>query len=326
MTGGFGFIGSTFIKGTPAAETRNLDADTYAADRRRLEGPLRVDSLKVDVASTETMAAVAAFKPQVVVHFAAETHVTRSETRSETFYRTNVAGTERLLSAAERSGCTLFVHVSTDEVYGSCEGAPFRENDKEPGEGRATSAYARSKALADDLALSRSDRLPVIVVRPTNCFGPFQHPEKAVARWTARAARGMRLPVWGDGEQVRDWMYVDDCCDAIRLLIEKGTPGEAYNVAPEGAQISNLQLAKRIARAAGSSEDTVYRTTYDRPNHDVRYAIDATKLRALGWQPSHSIDRRLVETVSWYRAHEHWWAPLIPDAESLYSDDQERTP
>ena len=144
------------------------------------------------------------------MHFAAETHVTRSEGAAEAFFHANVEGTRSVLDAAVAAGVPRVVHMSTDEVYGPCPGAPFGEHQKLPGEGLATSAYARSKALADDLAHSYSDRLDVVIARPTNCIGPWQHPEKAVPRWATRALRGERLPVWGDGQQVRDWMFVSD--------------------------------------------------------------------------------------------------------------------
>ena len=166
----------------------------------------------------------------------------------------------------------------------------------------------------------------MIVVRPTNCFGPWQHPEKAIPRWTTRALRGERLPVWGDGQQVRDWMYVEDACDGIRVLIERGETGEVYNLAPEAAQRTNLEIAQAVARAAGRDEDAVYLTAYDRPDHDRRYAVDATKVRALGWNPRLDFETRLRQTVEWYRDNTGWWESLIPEAERIYDDELERQP
>ena len=198
------------------------------------------------------------------------------------------------------------------------------EEDKAPGEGRATSAYARSKALADDLARSFAARVPVIVVRPTNCFGPWQHPEKAVPRWVVRALLGEPLPVWGNGLHVRDWMFVDDAIAGIDILIQRGEAGEVYNLAPEGKQRPNMEIARMIARAAGRDETGVYATEYDRPSHDQRYAIDASKIRALGWRPASGLEERLAQTVVWYREHRDWWAPLVPEAERLYADSAER--
>jgi dTDP-glucose 4,6-dehydratase len=264
-------------------------------------------------------------RPDVIVHFAAESHVTRGENAAEAFFRSNVEGTRRVLEAAERAGTPKVIHVSTDEVYGPCFGEPFKESNKEPGEGKATSSYARSKALADDLALSFADRIDVVVVRPTNCFGPWQHPEKAVARWAVRGCRGQNLPVWGDGLQVRDWMYVDDACSGIEAVVEGGATGEAYNLAPEGSQLTNGELAKKIAGALGLGDDAVYLTQYDRPQHDRRYAVDASKIRELGWGPSAGLDERISQTVAWYRDNPWWWERLVADAEALYDDAAERT-
>ena len=249
VTGGLGFIGSMFVRRLVELGDApiNVDIQTYAGDERRLgDLPGRYELMPVDVANEAFTSLVLEKRPSVIVHFAAESHVTRSEIASELFYRTNVEGTRRVMEAAEQSGAELVIHVSTDEVYGPCSGEPFKEEDKEPGEGRSTSAYAKSKAIADDLALDFAGRVPVIVARATNCFGPWQHPEKAVPRWTTRALRGDRLPVWGDGEQVRDWMYVEDCCDALAVLIEKGEPGHVYNIAPENSPRTNLEIARAI--------------------------------------------------------------------------------
>ena len=324
VTGGLGFIGSAFLRlAARDASTVNVDAFTYAADPRRLEG-LDVRTERLDVADAGLRSVVDSHRPRVIVHFAAESHVTRSESGPDVFFRTNVEGTRNVMDAALAIEPELVLHVSTDEVYGPCPAEPFAEDDKGPGEGRATSAYARSKALADDLAMSYRDRLPVIVARPTNCFGPWQHPEKAIARWTIRALRGQRLPVWGDGQQVRDWMFVEDACRGLNTLIEHGEPGLAYNLAPQGSERTNLEMAEAIAAAAGLDRDAVYLTAYDRPQHDRRYAVDAARVRALGWDPEVDIESRVGETVAWYRAHEDWWRALVGEAEGLYSDAEER--
>lgn len=327
VTGGLGFIGSAFLRRLVNAGARptNVDIDSYAGDARRIADLAgSVETRVIDVAGDEFATVVSELRPQLIVHFAAETHVTRSEKDADAFFHSNVEGTRRVLEAAVTYGVVRVVHVSTDEVYGPCPGEPFTEADKQPGEGLATSAYARSKALADDLALSYTDRIEVVVVRPTNCFGPHQHPEKAIARWATRALRGRRLPVWGDGSQVRDWMYVDDACEGIELLVSDGEPGRAYNLAPEGSQRSNLEMARAVARAAGVTEDTVYLSAYDRPHHDRRYAIDSSAVRALGWSPDFDLDARIAQTVQWYRANRSWWELLVPDAESLYDDDSAR--
>jgi dTDP-glucose 4,6-dehydratase len=229
-----------------------------------------------------------------------------------------------LLEALTRVDPSVVVHVSTDEVYGPCPDVPFREDQKEPGEGKATSAYARSKAVADDVARSFADRLPLIVARPTNCFGPWQHPEKALPRWITRALRGSRLPVWGDGAYVRDWLPVGELCDAIGLLLRRGRPGEVYNIGPSrDPEITNAMLAQWVARTLQLPESHVVLTSYDRPEHDRRYAVDAGKMRALGWVPDRDVWDRFADTVEWYRANGWWWEPLIASAESIYADRSE---
>jgi dTDP-glucose 4,6-dehydratase len=324
VTGGLGFIGSAFVRAL-AADGRpvlNIDAETYAADRRRLSGVADglVETVTMDVTAPGLSELVAAERPAAVVHFAAESHVTRSESASEVFFRANVQGARRVFEAALAAGVPRLLHMSTDEVYGPCPGAPFREHEKQPGEGLATSAYARSKAVADDIALEFADRLAVVVARPTNCIGPWQHPEKALPRWATRALRGERLPVWGDGGQVRDWMAVEDVVEALRLLLERGEPGRAYNIGPAAAGVSNLEVATMVAEAAGRDADAVYLSAYDRPQHDRRYAVDASRVRALGWVPRIELAEAIEGTVGWYRDHADWWSPLVSEAEALYAD------
>jgi dTDP-glucose 4,6-dehydratase len=284
-----------------------------------VEGSPRLEFVQGDICDVDLVDSLMA-RVDEVVHFAAESHVDRSIHGAGEFVRTNVLGTQTLLDAALRHGVDRFVHVSTDEVYGPCYGDPFPEGAKLPGEGRATSSYARSKAIADDLALSYVGRLPVIVVRPTNCYGPWQHPEKAIPRWITRALRDQSIPVWGDGRQVRDWMYVGDAVDAILTVIEKGSPGEVYNIGPGGPQLSNLEVAVMIAAAAGRDPQDVYLTAYDRPNHDRRYAVDTSKIADLGWGATSDFAARVHETVDWYRRNDAWWRPKLRDSEGLYDD------
>ena len=323
VTGGLGFIGSAFVRALAAdgEAVLNADLDTYAGDERRIAGAGElVETVRLDVASPELEELVRAEQPSLVVHFAAESHVTRSEDAPEVFFHANVAGTRAVLDAAAALGSCRVVHMSTDEVYGHCPADPFREEEKLPGEGLATSAYARSKALADDLARSYADRVDVVVARPTNCIGPWQHPEKAVPRWATRALRGERLPVWGDGGQVRDWMFVDDAVSALRLLSERGQRGQVYNVGPQAEGVPNVEIARAVARAAGHGEGCVYLSHYDRPQHDRRYAVATDRIAALGWRASRSLEAAIAETVAWYREHEAWWSTLVPDAEGLYAD------
>lgn len=326
VTGGLGFIGSAYVRhlASSGSSVTVVDAMTYAADEVRLEGCDEVNVIQMDVRSREFIEFVTRIRPRVIVHMAAESHVTRSESAADVFFHTNVGGTKNVMETARISAPDLVLHVSTDEVYGPCIGDPFKEEDKEPGEGRATSAYARSKALADDLARSYTAEVPLIVVRPTNCFGPWQHPEKAIPRWMIRALSGERLPVWGSGTHVRDWMHVDDVCSALELLVEVGKTGEVYNIAPEAPPVSNLELASSIALLTGLEPTSVYLTEYDRPDHDQRYAIDASKLRALGWRPEGNLMQRLKETIEWYRDHVSWWSGLRGEAEALYDDAAEQ--
>jgi dTDP-glucose 4,6-dehydratase len=324
VTGGLGFIGSALIRALAArgADVLNVDLETYAGDRRRLAdaGPGRVETVGIDVSGPAFADVVAGEPPRMIVHLAAETHVTRSEDAEEVFFRTNVTGTRQVMEAAVRSHVPRVLHVSTDEVYGPCTGAPFAETDKPAGEGLATSPYARSKAVADDLALSFADRLDVVVARPTNCVGPWQHPEKAIPRWAVRALQGLQLPVWGDGCQVRDWMFVDDAVSGILLLAERGERGAAYNIGPAGEEVPNVEIARMVARAAGLDEGAVYLSEYDRPQHDRRYAVDTTRIARLGWRPTRDLGAAIAETVAWYRNHRDWWAGRVADAEALYAD------
>lgn len=325
VTGGLGFIGGAFIRQITAAgaDVVNVDAGTYAADEARIEGTHATTHL-MDVRDERIVKVMSDCAPEVVVHFAAETHVTRSENDEASFFSSNVEGTRSILEAAASAGVGRFIHLSTDEVYGPALDHPFTEDDKLPGEGAATSPYARSKAVADDLARSFADRMSLITVRPTNCFGGWQHPEKAIARWATRAISGHRLPVWGDGQQVRDWMFVDDLCSAIMLLIDKGEPGGTYNVGPGNEAVSNIEIARAVAQAAGADADSVYLTAYDRPAHDRRYSVDASRIRALGWRPAVGVAEGIRRTVEWYANNRSWWEPLIGSAESLYEDESER--
>ena len=324
VTGGLGFIGSAFVRALAAdgIAVLNVDLETYAGDRARIaELPAGlVQTERMDVASPALVELMAAERPRMVVHFAAETHVTRSENAAEQFFHANVEGTRTVLEAAAGAGVPRVLHMSTDEVYGPCPGDPFTEAEKQPGPGLATSPYARSKAQADDLALGFGGGPEVVVARPTNCIGPWQHPEKAIPRWATRALRGERLPVWGDGGQIRDWMHVQDAVAGLRLLAERGRAGTAYNLGPAVEGVPNLQIARMVAEAAGRDADAVYLSHYDRPDHDRRYAVDTSRIRELGWAPAHDLRTAVADTVAWYRDHRSWWSALLPDAEALYAD------
>ena len=328
VTGGSGFIGSAFLRRNHDRFDRvmNVDAHTYAADERRLpSGSDRLESIRLDITDPSLETLFSSFRPTAVVHFAAETHVTRSESDEELFLRTNIEGTRSVLRAAQKAEVGFVIHVSTDEVYGSALDHPFREDEKLPGEGHATSAYARSKAIADDVACEFGEVMPVMVVRPTNCFGPWQHPEKAIARWTVRALSGDRLPVWGDGLYVRDWMFVDDLSSAIEMLVEDSPRSGVCNIGPGRDALPNVEMARSIAAAAAVSPDLVYLTEYDRPDHDRMYSVDTRLIRSLGWTPRIGIHEGIGRTVEWYRNNREWWRPLIEEAENLYADERDRS-
>lgn len=328
VTGGAGFLGSHFVRDRVVAHgdtVTNVDLLTYAGSAARLrdvEGNERYRFARGDVGDRGAVAALMEeARPEVVVHFAAESHVTRSERAPEVFRRTNVEGTASMLAAAEQAGAGLFVHISTDEVYGPCLDGAFAEEDKAPGPGHATSAYARSKAEADDLARSHDGRMRVVVVRPTNCFGPWQHPEKALPRWITRGLLGKPLLVWGDGLYVRQWLYAGDLAAAIDAVVAAGAPDPVYNVGPRHTpEITNLDMARHVLGLLGLSEDRLVLTAYDRPDHDRRYAIDPSRIEALGWRPG-DVWGRVEETVRWYRDNASWWQPLIDAAEEIYEDE-----
>jgi dTDP-glucose 4,6-dehydratase len=270
----------------------------------------------------EVTMAMRQFRPQAVVHFAAESHVTRGERESERFWRTNVEGTRAMLEASAGAGVGRFIHVSTDEVYGPRVEGSFLEEEKQPGERQATSAYAKSKAVADDLAISFGGDMEVVVVRPTNCFGPWQFPEKALARWVTHALRGEPVPVWGDGMHVRQWLHAADLADAIDRLLHAASPEPVYNVGPRhDPEITNLDLARWVVRHLQLPEKQVVLTNYDRPDHDRRYSVDPSRMEAMGWRAS-DVWACLAETIEWYRSHESWWASLIDEAESIYADEE----
>ncbi len=312
VTGGAGFIGSNFIRlvldREPQSTVINLDLLTYAGVRatadeldrhdahRFVEGDIRdgelVERLVTDV--------------DVVVNFAAESHVDRSIAGPGVFLETNVVGTGVLIDAARRAGVGTFIQVSTDEVYGSiAEGFAPEDAPLDP-----SSPYSASKAGADLLVSSYGVTYgyPAIITRCTNNYGPYQFPEKVIPLFVTNLSEGKTVPVYGDGLNERDWLYVEDHCAAIHLLVDEGLPGEVYNIGAN-AQLTNLELTHALLATMGLDESRI-EFVPDRPGHDRRYAIDSTKLRALGWEPRRSFDEGLGETVAWYAEREDWWRPL----------------
>jgi dTDP-glucose 4,6-dehydratase len=313
VTGGAGFIGSNFIRrlldGEPDSRVTNLDALTYAgvpATVRELdqypghtfvEGDIRNTGLVADVVSGH----------DVIVHFAAESHVDRSIDRPSDFLETNVVGTGVLLDAALRNRGIRFIHVSTDEVYGSLATGFAKETARLA----PTSPYSSSKAGSELLALSYAETygMDVLVTRCTNNYGPYQFPEKIIPLFVTNLLKGEDVPLYGDGLNVRDWLYVEDHCAALHLLVESGESGEIYNIGA-GEQLANVDLTETILERMGLGEDRIEYVA-DRPGHDRRYAVDSGKLRALGWTQSHSFDERISDTIDWYRSREDWWGPLV---------------
>lgn len=323
VTGGCGFIGSNFIEhyltNHPDRAVLNVDSLTYAGNPKNLDGvdAKRYRFIKGDIADKKTVRD-ALENVDAVVHFAAESHVTRSEKNPKIFYRTNVEGTKVMLEEAVKAGIKKFIHVSTDEVYGPIVDGYFKESDKKHDSSQATSPYAKSKAEADELAQSFFGKLPLIIVRPTNNFGPRQYPEKALPRWITNLLLGEKAPVWGEGRQVRDWLYVEDTFRAIDLLLQEGKWGEIYNIgANHQPEMNNKTIVLKVAKLLGRPESDVELVPDPRPDHDFRYGVDTTKIKALGWKTG-EFAPQLKTTVEWYRDNAGWWKPLKAEAEKIY--------
>lgn len=327
ITGGAGFIGSNFIcfwlKNHPNDQIINLDKLTYAGDLENLsevKNNSRYFFIKGDICNQKLVNKVLREqKPDIIIHFAAESHVTRSETDKDIFYRTNVQGTKNLLDCALEAKIKRFIHISTDEVYGEIKQGYFREDDKKIGDNKATSDYAKSKAEADDLAVQSGKKMDVIVVRPTNNFGPKAFPEKALPRWITNLLLNKKIPVWGKGEQIRDWLYVFDTCRALEILIEVGKNGEAYNIgANNDPEIPNIQIAKWLIEIMNMDKDMVKFVPDPRKHHDFRYGVDTTKIKKLGWKPTVDIKKAFAETIEWYKNNGNWWKKHKAEAERIY--------
>ncbi|MFB7507861.1 dTDP-glucose 4,6-dehydratase [Streptomyces broussonetiae] len=313
VTGAAGFIGSAYIRTALApgpAEVSHitvLDKLTYAGrlDNLDLTHP-RLSFVQGDICDAELVDRLMARADQVV-HFAAESHVDRSIADADAFVRTNVTGTQTLLDAALRRGVDRFVHVSTDEVYGSiATGRSTEEDALAP-----NSPYAASKAASDLIALSyhRTHGLDVRVTRCSNNYGPRQFPEKVIPLFVSRLLAGGTVPLYGDGKNVREWLHVEDHCRGVELVRTSGRPGEVYNIGG-GTGLSNLELTELLLKVCGGSWDQV-RYVADRKGHDRRYAISDDKARSeLGYRPLRDFESGLAETVSWYRDDRSWWEPL----------------
>ncbi|MCH7226440.1 dTDP-glucose 4,6-dehydratase [Haloferula sp. A504] len=349
VTGGSGFIGSNLVRLAIGRghQVLNLDKLTYAANPASLtdlDGHPGYHFLQADIADADAVrAAFSDFQPESLIHLAAETHVDRSIDDPGDFIQTNVTGTSTLLQAARdfwlnpppvasakegpRSPLPTprFLHLSTDEVFGSLgtDDPPFTESSPYA----PRSPYSASKAAADHLvrAWSATYGLPATVVHPCNIYGPCQFPEKLIPLVILKALRGETIPIYGDGRQVRDWLHVDDLAEALLLLLERGRPGQSYNLGG-GHDLPNLDLVTKLLRILDdlteapkhrSAETSVHHVP-DRPGHDFRYALDSSKARTeLGWQPRRSLDTGLRQTVEWYLDHESWWRPLLDQSNPL---------
>jgi dTDP-glucose 4,6-dehydratase len=312
VTGGAGFIGSNFIRHLLAAHPDdsivNLDKLTYAGNPANLadiEGSPRHRFVQGDICDAKLVRDLLS-GVDAVVNLAAESHVDRSLIEPDAFLRTDVFGVFTLLEAVREQKIPRFLHISTDEVYGSVEHGASRESDPL----RPRNPYSASKAGGDLLALAywETHRVPVLVTRSSNNFGPYQYPEKVIPLFITNALEDRPLPLYGDGRNVRDWLYVGDNCAAIDLVLRRGRDGEIYNIGA-GNELENIALTREILRLTGKSERLVTPVN-DRPGHDRRYSLDSSKIRRLGWTPAHPFAEALAATVAWYRANEGWWRPL----------------
>ncbi|MCA1065831.1 dTDP-glucose 4,6-dehydratase [Rossellomorea sp. AcN35-11] len=312
VTGGAGFIGSHFIRYIhetyPEQSIVNVDALTYAGNLENLNGIQNDDSytfIKGDITNYELMEyVVKEHDVDLIIHFAAESHVDRSIQHSAEFVRTNIVGTQCLLDIA-KSHQIRFIQISTDEVYGSLGPSGFftEQSPLSP-----NSPYSASKAGGDCLVRSYHETfgLHVNITRCSNNYGPFQFPEKLIPRMIIRAITGKELPVYGDGKNVRDWLHVRDHCSAIDAVIQKGKPGEVYNIGGNNEWM-NVEVVRKIMDIVGNSNASIS-FIQDRPGHDFRYAIDSSKIRQeLGWSPAYSFEKGLRETVAWYQSNQEWW-------------------
>ncbi|MBI5140634.1 MAG: dTDP-glucose 4,6-dehydratase [Nitrospirae bacterium] len=313
VTGGCGFIGSNFVR-MVLRETDlrvvNLDALTYAGNLANLADVASSPRYSFVQGRIEDEAAVSAAMAGVdaVVHFAAESHVDRSIQDSRPFVITNVVGTQTMLDAARRAGVGKFVHISTDEVYGTLgdSGIFTEETPLAP-----NSPYSASKAGADLLVRSyfETHGMPVATVRPSNNYGPYQFPEKFIPLMVTNLSDGGRIPVYGDGRNIRDWLFVEDNCRAILAVLERAAPGSVYNVGGE-SEVRNIEVAHKVLALMGRDDSRIDFVT-DRLGHDFRYALDNSKIRReLGWKPSVSFDEGIERTVGWYRDNRAWWERL----------------
>ena len=328
VTGGAGFIGSNYVRHLlatdPDAQVTNFDKLTYAGNLSSiadLEGDPRHHFVQGDICDGALLSEVVPGH-DVVVNFAAETHVDRSIVEPMAAIRANALGVATLVEAARHAKVSRFLQVGTDEEYGTLTEGAFTEGDLL----QPSSPYSAGKAGGTLIALAYATtyKLDVVVTRCTNNYGPYQVPEKVIPLFVTNLLDGNKVPLYGGGGNMRDWLYVRDHCVAIDLVLRRGTTAQIYNVSA-GNEVSNLELTRRILAAFGAGDEMIEYVA-DRPGHDWRYALDATKVRELGWEPAHDFESGLAETIAWYRANQAWWRPLKPRGASRTLDHGRQVP
>ncbi|MBU1875035.1 dTDP-glucose 4,6-dehydratase [bacterium] len=314
VTGGAGFIGSNYIhflfEKYGQIKVINLDKLTYAGNPENLSSLKNNPDyvfIKGDICDSKIVNQIfEEYKPDYLINFAAESHVDRSIGDAEDFIRTDMYGVYVLLEATRKYGLERFIQISTDEVYGSIESGSFTEESPlKPG-----NPYSASKSGGDRLAYSyfNTYQLPVIITRASNNYGPYQYPEKLIPLFVTNAMENKPLPLYGDGKNVRDWLYVKDHCTAIEYALKNGKLGEVYNIAG-GSEMENIEITKLILQLTGKKESLI-KPVADRIGHDWRYSLDESKLKSLGWNQEHRFIDAIKETVGWYMKNEDWWKPL----------------
>jgi len=314
ITGGLGFIGSNFIRYMmnkyPEYKIVNLDKMTYAGNPENLRdiekdpyykfvrGCVTDENLVNELVSGE--------KPDAIIHFAAESHVDRSIHGSLDFVQTNVMGTRVMLDAAKQYKIERFIYISTDEVYGDIEVGSFKEEDPF----RPNSPYSASKAAGDLLARAyfKTFKLPVLITRSSNNYGPYQYPEKLIPLFITNLLENKKVPLYGDGLNVRDWLYVLDNCTGIDMILHRGKDGEAYNIGGDNEK-TNREITDIVLRELGKDESWI-EYVKDRPGHDRRYSLDSTKIKKIGWEPKYDFETAIREKIDWYRNNVDWWKKI----------------
>jgi dTDP-glucose 4,6-dehydratase len=317
VTGGCGFIGSNLVRymlskydNVQIVNVDNLSYGSNLANLKDIEKNPRYRFIKGSIANKNLVNEVTK-NVDAVVNIAAETHVDRSISNPQSFFRSNTFGTFNLLETARKTNIKTFLHVSTDEIYGAAQGnSSFKESDML----LPSNPYSASKASAEMFAVAyhKTYGLKTIVTRCTNNFGPNQSPEKFIPKVVIRTLLGQKVPVYGSGKQVRDWTFVIDHCEALDLVLRKGNSGEIYNIST-GNEIENVKVVEMILDIFRKSKDMI-EFVEDRPGHDIRYSVDSTKIRSeLGWKPKHSFKEAIAKTVDWYVSNESWWKPIVDE-------------